>query len=199
MSEETIMGSDGVSRTLDGWYWDILEKISLSNGESSVDIAGAKLNHHVKDAWMCKVKGLTPLMRVGCPDAESPEYHYLDIKNQIGELAREHFISILEDSISESLSASKPSNLGDVLESLSDKIKLLSRRCMWDEGKKRPKLAMLGWCILAYIDQNESLPSSRQELEEFSKKISKHVPIRTIAEYLPWFHLEDVCRGNEKM
>jgi len=198
MSEDVIMGSDGVCRRLFDWVLFIRYRAPYDEMQPR-DSTGHTFYAYAELAWMYKSKNFDLLTKLECTYEGDAEYKYKEAKEYIGEVAKEHFMRILEESISENMSAPSERGIDDVMESFTDEIKKLARRTSPKFRNKEVAFYKVAKCLEDYILKHDTLPASPQELEDFSIEEGDRLPRRTIAAHLPRFYLEEKIRGNEKM
>ena len=193
MSEEKFKGSDGVDRTLIEWYDFISERSVLSDGVEPMEVAMNSLRATISSASFAHFLEKPDELNEGMDS-------YEDALKGMAESAGRYFTLALDDAIK------SQTTLDRTLEKMKSHLDKMARYVTKFGISNKPKCFDIGMCVLAYIYDRESIPNSPQELERFigERCIQPDFPVnepmsrRTIAEYLPWFKLEDICRGNGK-
>jgi hypothetical protein len=163
---DTIKGSDGIERTIDEWHQFFFERMTLADGDDPMAI---RLGH----------TQATLLMELLDDDKDHTE--------EFGRVAGEYMALALQDAVENSSSESGK------IERLRTHIEKLGR-AISNFGWKKGQSFTLGSMLIKYVQEKQSLPTSRKELYQFIKDNGvDDLPNRTVDEYLSWYKVEKIC------
>lgn len=172
---DTITGSDGIERTIEQWQQFIFERAAFADGDEDNDV----LLHAMQGSVQ------------GALDDIDPDT-YGDQIELFGTCAGQWMELTLRQAIEGGGTRNKK------LTQLADSIEKLSR-AVGKFGYKKAQRAKLGWELFDYVKQHSDLPRDRKDLYRFIKENGKcSIPNRTVDEYLSWYAIEDICRGNQR-
>ena len=196
MKNEAVTGSDGVARTLNEWNVFICDRMIECDGEDPVSLWKQVVKENTITAFASYREGLKNPKHAS--DMKSSGRGGVDVCiKAAAQSVSEFYKIILHQAIINN------ETMDEYLLEVSTQIEMLSRMCA-SKYYKRAKANELGVCILEYMVHHESMPFSRKKLKTFiddglSPALQpSSFSIRSIAEHLPWYKLELVCRDNDK-
>jgi hypothetical protein len=184
MSEAKTKGSDGIERTIDEWREFVHERRRMDYGEQGLDLLLQELHTRTQDSFM-----ITELLETSEDFDVSSEVRLKELAQAAGEYYAKAFIDAVN---------TKKTMQGRyaALKAHLEKIPVFSRGFKAKYGKR----LFLGLAITDYMHEFDDIPRSRKVLKKYIEEreylLGPAIPQRTIAEYLRWYKLEDLCRDN---
>jgi len=166
---EKIKGSDGIERTLSEWEDFIACKMVDADGDTDRDLALGDLQQEARHTL-----------------ENGEESEYLDA------VAGEWFRQAFRDAIG------KGQSYEGRMEHLKTNIEKLSRS-IGRKVKKKAQTSALGLEIIYYLLEHGDLPRDRGTLMASIDARGEHkIPLTSLKDNLPWYHLEKVCSTYHK-
>lgn len=175
-------GSDGIERTLSEWWEHIAEKSVYADGDDPIDMKRLSLQN-----------ALDQTITAGVDTKKALEA----FSHSAGEYIKEAFIESI-DKVKLLESRDVEADKECIVKEMEKRVRSLAGSLGNTKWKKQGRAA-LGQCLLFYIEHHSALPKTRSDLQEFSRELwLGELPLSTMADHLPWYGLEKVCRTYHK-